>query len=216
MTRAHRTLALLAALALAAPAAAEVEDNVQGLATMRAEIMRNLRGDLNTVGPWNLKYVGPLPEGAIVYLDALPKAAFMTKWTQHDGFEVRLKKPEALFTKITKELRPIGVAITKVYESPGEGRVYVTFNNKRGGILELEKLYKQGLIRSIDWTDKEAASFVGYVGDEAAFERSAGHEDTPIRVRLTVREEGRFYTFSEYLPRTGPSGRDLRPDTEPW
>ncbi len=199
------TLAIVIGGWLAAgPLRAGIEDNVEGLADLRAEIMTKVRSnELKTAGPWNLKYVGPLPQGALVFLKALPEAAFQTRPTAADGYEVRLKDSKALFTKVTGELRPIGVSITKTLEGPGLGRVYVTFQTKGGKTLDLEKLFKAGMIRDIEWSDRDAVSFIGYVGKEAGFERKLGHGDTPVRIKLTLQEEGDLYTFTEWLPRLG-------------
>lgn len=204
----HRGLVAATALVLAiAPAApAQVEDNVEGLRRMKEDVLRAVQtGEFDVIGPWNLRYVGPGARGTQVFLQALPAAAFETRRTAHDGHEVRLRNPDALLTRVTRAVRPLGVSITKTYEGVGQGRVYVTFKTKGGQVLQLDDLDQKGLIRSLEWDDDQAVTFIGYVGKEAAFERNPGHANTPVQVLLTIEEEGALFQYREHLPRTGPA-----------
>lgn len=200
-------LAILGAtLGALAPARALTPDdeNVWGLVRLRTEVVRALRdGETGEVGPWTLRYTGPHERGTVVWVTMQPDQAFETKRVDRDEFQVRLKDPKRLLTKVTGDLRPIGVKILKTLEEPGEGRVYVTYQNKVGEDLDLEKLQKLKMIVDLKWSVPGAAEFLGYQGPEAGFRRRPGHEDTSIEVLCTVREEGHDYVYSAWLPRLG-------------
>jgi hypothetical protein len=181
------------------------DENVWGLRRLRTEVIEGLRdGDLEEYGPWTLRYTGPHERGTVVWVTMQPDEAFETKRIDRDEFQVRVKNKRRLLTKITGDLRPIGVKVLKTLEEPGEGRVYVAFPNKEGEDLPLTRLKKMGMIVRLDWTSKEAVEFLGYSKkDEASFRRKPGHENTSVEVLLTVREEGHNYVYSSWLPRLG-------------
>ncbi len=182
------------------------EENVNGLARLREDLFASIRDKrLDTAGPWTLRYTGPMERGTRVTLKMQPEAAFKTIRRTRTEFNVQLKNKWALFTKVVKEVRPIGIKVVKTFEEPGEGKVYVTFQNKRGDDLPLTKLNRMKMIRGMKWIPKEAASFLGYQGIEAGFRRKPGHEGTTVEVILSILEEGHEYFYSAWLPRMGDS-----------
>lgn len=210
---ARRPLAPLAALVLATalPAASPWgpdEDNVAGLPRLRQDIRQALRkGEFKNLGPWNLRYVGPRRPGTLD-LKALPLEAFETKETAKDGFEVHLKHPDKLFTKFTGELKMIGVAVVKSEDGPGLGRVDISFLTAKDEKLPLEEMAKRGMIKSLTWEPASAARFLKYVGNEAAFVRQEGHDDTEVWVNLVFKEEGHTFSYRDVLPRVGLAPED--------
>lgn len=180
------------------------DENVWGLRRLRTEVIQGLRdGDVDEYGPWTLRYTGPHERGTVVWVTMQPDEAFETKRVDRDEFIVRLKNKRRLVTKVTGDLRPIGVKVLKTIEEPGEGRVYVGFPNKEGEDIPLKSLKAKGMIVSIDWSNRHAADFLGYTKNEASFRRKPGHENTSIEVLLTVKEEGHNYIYSSWLPRLG-------------
>lgn len=196
---------LLALVGVSGIRAFESIDNVFGVQRMRQELIEAAREDrlAKTKGPWTIRYVGPLEEGGTVAMEARPAKAFQTTRMSEREFEVRVKNWKQLCTSFNKELRPIGVQVIRGLGEPGEGRITVTFQTKKGTDLKLSTLKQRGMIQSFEWFPRHAATFLGYRGVEAGFRREPGQENTPVEVRLTVREESTNFHYWAWLPRTG-------------
>lgn len=205
MRRFAWTLALGLALVANAPALThDAEDDVQGLRELREDLFDSIRTHrMDTVGPWELVYVGPMKRGTRVRLQMEPEGAFKTYRTIDNRFKVELEKPRKLFTAIIGDVRPIGVKIIKTFEEPGIPLSIVTFQTKEGKDIPLEKIEKLGLIRKIEAHPEGVADFVEYEGIKAKFRRRQGHEDTPCEIIVKFQEEGLTFVHSAWLPRIG-------------
>ena len=205
MRRTAWTFALgLALVASAAALTHEPEDDVQGLRELREDLFDSVRTHrLDTAGPWELVYAGPMERGTRVRLHMEPEGAFKTYRTIDNRFKVELVKPRKLFTAIIGDIRPIGVKIIKTFEEPGIPLSIVTFQTKEGKDIPLEKIEKLGLIRRIEANPEGVADFVEYEGIKAKFRRRTGHENTPCEIVVYFQEEGLTFVHSAWLPRIG-------------